>query len=536
MRTAVILAPAALALLLASCAAWDPAAPPLPVAPAKGAAAAARPGAPAGVPAVPETGPVRLTLEGAVLLALAGNREFAIQRVNPALDALAEDAARAAFDPRVRSGITARRSISGPTAASPPGTGSSGTTGWTLTGAADLPLPTGTTVSVDATESWTDSSAGDPGFASGAGLTVTQALLQGAGLSVNLASLRQARLDTESSAYELRGAAEALVANVEKACWDYVQASRQIAIVEDSLRLAERSLADVSERILVGKIAEVERFAAQTEAALRREDLINARSALAKAAVRMVRLLNLPGKDRWTRPLSVAAEPAAPEERLDLVEKHVELALRLRSDLNQARLSVLRGEIEIVRTENGLLPRLDVFLSLGATGYARSFGRSLEDLSGENLEASAGLSLDWPPVRRDGRARHRQALLRLDQTRESLRNMAELVESDVRTAHIEAERTREQIAATRATRVLKEQSLRAESEKFQVGKSTSFLVAQAQRDLMASRISEAQAATNHLKALVDLYRLEGSLLERRGIDAPGRNPVALPDDAAGEAK
>ncbi|NLF16542.1 MAG: TolC family protein, partial [Lentisphaerae bacterium] len=50
-----------------------------------------------------------------------------------------------------------------------------------------------------------------------------------------------------------------------------------------------------------------------------------------------------------------------------------------------------------------------------------------------------------------------------------------------------------------------------------VGKSTSFLVAQAQRDLLASQIVEVEAVVNLLHALTTLYRLESSLLERRGI-------------------
>ena len=62
---------------------------------------------------------------------------------------------------------------------------------------------------------------------------------------------------------------------------------------------------------------------------------------------------------------------------------------------------------------------------------------------------------------------------------------------------------------------------------FLVGRSTSFLVAQAQRDLLISRIAEVQALANYLKALVDLYQRDGSLLERRGISAPGREPVKL---------
>lgn len=47
------------------------------------------------------------------------------------------------------------------------------------------------------------------------------------------------------------------------------------------------------------------------------------------------------------------------------------------------------------------------------------------------------------------------------------------------------------------------------------------------RDLLASQISEVQAVAAYLKAVVELYRLDGSLLQRRGITAPGENPVRL---------
>ena len=58
-----------------------------------------------------------------------------------------------------------------------------------------------------------------------------------------------------------------------------------------------------------------------------------------------------------------------------------------------------------------------------------------------------------------------------------------------------------------------------------MGRSTNLLVAQTQRDLLLNRINEVSAVVNYLKALTNFYRLEGSLLERRGIAAPGREPV-----------
>jgi len=76
-----------------------------------------------------------------------------------------------------------------------------------------------------------------------------------------------------------------------------------------------------------------------------------------------------------------------------------------------------------------------------------------------------------------------------------------------------------------ATPRFDEEKLRTETEKLRVGRSTSYLVAQAQRDLLASRIAYGRALVSYIKALINLYRLDGSLLERRGIAAPGREPV-----------
>jgi len=103
------------------------------------------------------------------------------------------------------------------------------------------------------------------------------------------------------------------------------------------------------------------------------------------------------------------------------------------------------------------------------------------------------------------------------------------VELDIRTAYIEIDRTKEQITASAATRKFQEETLRIETEKFRVGRSTNFLVSQAQRDALVSRINEVEAIVNYFKALINFYRLEGTLLERRGIITPGKEPVKLYD-------
>ena len=50
-------------------------------------------------------------------------------------------------------------------------------------------------------------------------------------------------------------------------------------------------------------------------------------------------------------------------------------------------------------------------------------------------------------------------------------------------------------------------------------------VAQAQRDLLESEIAEVRAMVVHRQQLIELYRLEGTLLQRRAIAAPGAQPL-----------
>ncbi len=475
---------------------------------------------------IPE-GPLEVTVEEAILLALENNRSLRVERFNPSILRTFEDQERAAFDPLATGSVSASRER---------GQFRSGTTGIptdsrTSSTAAELGVsqffPTGTEVGIDLSTERTWSDRYSDQHATRGGLTVTQALLRGVGLNVNLASLRQARLDTLSSQYELRGFAESLIARAEQAYWDYALAHQRIEIVAVSLELAEEQLRETDERIKIGRLAEIELAAAKAEIALRRVDLINARNTLATTRLRLLQLLNPPGKDLWDREVILRDQPIVPDVILDEVESHVEVALLFRPDLNQARLGVQRGDLEIIKTKNGLLPVMDLFITLGKTGYADSFGRSVSDLDEDSYDISGGIILAYPLFNRDAQARHRRAMLSRSQSTEAVDNLAQLVEVDVRTAYIEVQRTEEQVAATAVARMFQEEKLRAETEKFRVGRSTTLLVASAQRDLVTSQISEIQAVVDYLKALVDLHRLDGSLLERRGISAPGREPVDL---------
>jgi len=473
---------------------------------------------------IPPTGAIPISVTQAMLLALGNNQALAVQRYNVPIFRTFVEEQRALFDPIMTAAIQRRRSL----VLSPGGRGTMGTDN-TLTAGLSEFFPTGTQVAVTGSTDIAHGSANpDNFFATRYGLTVTQSLLQGFGWDVNLASLRQARVDVLTSEYELRGFAESLVAQVEEAYWDYTLAQRNIEIFTQSLQLAEQQLRETEERIRVGKLADIERAAAEAEVALRREDLIVANSTLATSRLTLLRLINPTKADFWGRDVVILTPPAPPKETLEDVASHVQVAMRMRPDLNQARTLVQRDDLEIVRTKNGLLPRMDLFATLGKTGYSKSFDGSYASLHERGYDLLVGVSMEYPVLNRSARAVNQRAHLSRQQAAESVGNVAQLVEVDVRSAYIAVERDKELVAATAVTRKLQEEKVRAETEKFRVGKSTTLLVAQTQRDLLRSQIAEVIAVVAHLKALVAFYQLEGSLLERRGIVCPGREPAKMP--------
>ena len=473
-------------------------------------------------------GPLKITITEAILLCLENNRSLVVQRLNPAIQQTAEEQERAVFDPAINADVSAGR-VKGERLARS-GSETEDFTTDTAEGIISLEqyFPTGTTVALEAGSAMNDSSLYDSRFYdSRLGMTVTQALLRGFGTDVNLARLRQARLDTRMSEYELRGFTESLVAEVERTYWDYALARRQIEIVEESLKVARQQLNETRELIDVGRLAKSKLAAVQAEVAAQEQALIEARANKESIRLQLLRLLNPAGPGIWQRELDLIHQPTLPEIKLEDVELYVAVSMRMRPILNEARLEILHGDLELVKTKNGLLPLMDLFITLGKSGYADSFGESVSNIKKDNYDALAGIKFNYPVFNRDAEALHRRAQLTQEQAQKSLENLSQLVEVDVRTAYIEVNRTKQQIAASSATRMFNEEKLRTETEKLRVGKSTSFLVAQAQRDLLVSRIAEVQALANYLKALIDLYRQDGSLLERRRISAPGREPVKL---------
>lgn len=379
-------------------------------------------------------------------------------------------------------------------------------------------LPTGTNVTASFLETSNISSIYTDQYTGSMELTITQSLLQGLGFGANLASLRQARLDVQISQSEFKAVAEQAVASLENAYWTLVLTKQEVDIQQQSLELALKQLSESVERVAVGKLPELELAAVHAEVSTRKEALIDAQSRYEQARLGFIYLVTPDAADAWTIMPIPTDRPFVPADTLDDVSLHVQAGMQFRPDLLQAQYNLKKGELELSRTKNGILPKLDFFISFGRSAYAESFKSSLPDKHSPYYETSAGLSFEFPALNLNDRAQLQRARYTKEQMQLALDNMKLMVEWDVRAAYVEVVRSRQQISATIITRELQEKKLDAELEKFRVGKSTNYLVLQAQRELTSSQLDQARAQVAYLNALVSLYQIEGTLLERRNLN------------------
>jgi outer membrane protein TolC len=223
-------------------------------------------------------GPLNITIGQATLLALENNRSLIVQRFDPQISRTYVQEGLSVFDPVLTGELAFERdkTTDGSTVTERDGVSAG-------IGIQEF-LPTGTTLGLTgsvAPNAMTGLLSEDE-YVSRLAFNATQSLLRGLGPAVNRAAVNQAKIDVKISQYELRGFAQALVAQTEETYWDYVAAERRIAIFTQSLDLAQRQLEETRERIRLGDVAPTELSAAEAEVALRREALINARSTLAK--------------------------------------------------------------------------------------------------------------------------------------------------------------------------------------------------------------------------------------------------------------
>lgn len=468
----------------------------------------------------------RISIVNAVCRAIEVNQSLSIERLRPEVSNTGIMAAESQFDTNLDMGVThttrhiptlgAQRTDSNSTAPRVAGEAVTRTDDFNVGLSGRLPTGTNYSFGFDATRTSTNHTF--PFYTSSLNAGLTQNLLKGAGCAVNCARVWTAEHNFIISLYQLQQVLINLVTDVQNAYWDLYLSLATLEIRRSAYEVAKEQRERTEEFVRVGKSPPLELLAAQAEESARFGDIITGVALVKERELLFLRLINpdnLP--QSWDTRFYPADTLVLPDEKLNVRER-VSLANYYRPDLRQAQLDLANGELEVMRTTNGLLPSLDFVGSLTYNGAGDTLGQPVRQIRDREYPSwQVGLQLSYPLQNRAARAEFRRANFQRQIAEESIKNFCQIIEVDVRSAIIEIERTARLINSTLITRQLREAELAAEIEKFRVGRSTALLVNQAQRDLTQARLDEISSVVANIKAYIALYRFEGTSLQRNGI-------------------
>ena len=469
---------------------------------------------------------VRLSRDEVIKLAIENNADLAANRFNPAISAERVAAARSAFVPTVSTGLQ-RNSQSTPSSNLFSGDSAIATDFWSGSAAVGQQLPWGGAsydVSFNSARTTTTNplTTFTPSLTSSLQAVFSQPLLRNFKTDAARAQLDLTQRNREIEDLRLQESVARTSADAETAYWLLVSARAAVDVQQRSLDLALELERTNRARVDVGQSPPLDLVTARAEVALRRENLIVARTTALRAEDVLRALIFDPKRtDFWTLRLE-PADAVPPAGSAPDVDTAVRRALAERPDIAEARKQIQIGDTNVMLSKNQTLPDLRVQASyvtnaLGGSRLLRtggfpgtivgtentSFGTVLGQVFTADFPTwTLGVTLNYPLGKSVEEANLARARLERDQSAARLRSTELVAVREVRDAALRLEQNRQRIETAQLGRELAEQRLDAEQKRFEVGMSTSFLVIQAQRDLAVARNNELQANLEYQLAVI----------------------------------
>jgi outer membrane protein TolC len=473
-----------------------------------------------------------LTIDEAVALALEQNVSLRVERMNPNITELDLSQAYSAWLPALTGNLRFNSSSTPPSSFLETDEDSLTSKTFSGTGGVEQFLPSGGsyTFGFQGSRNETNNAfaALNPSTRGNLTFSFTQPLLRNRSIDNTRQQILVSRTNLAISEFDLRNTVVTTIRNVKNAYWDLVVALSNLAVQQQTLELSRQTLTDNRKRVEVGTMAPIDIVQAEAEVAGNEESVILAEQSVAQAQDRLRALILDPGTTNfWTTTFTPTDAPVLAPTPVD-IEAAVTNAAQNRLDLKQTRAQLENNQTRIQFLRNQVLPQLNANVDYGLAGLGgtvinrefdpsnplgggsvtsetnRRYNQVLSDLFGFNFPTwTVALQFRYPLGRNSDRINLTRAELQNDQALLRLQDTERQVVQQVRDLGRQVNTNLRRVGSTQAARALAEKRLEAEEKKFGVGLSTTFNVLQAQRDLAAARNNEQRAILDYVKSLVD---------------------------------
>jgi len=484
-------------------------------------------------------GKLRLTLQDAIRLMLLNNTEVRISQSQFNQSSFGIGRAYSAFDPVFTASFTPTRSNQ-PTTTALAGAQTLSTLQQESNFAYNQQFQTGTNYSIQfSTQRFTTNSSFatfNPSFTSGATFSVGQHLLRGRGYVVNHGPILIAQRNVKQARANFEAQLNDSILSTIDQYWNLVGAQKNLAVVQDSLKLAEQSYAHDKRALELGALSPLDIYRSESTVAQRRLQLIQAEYQIKPLEDQLRRTI---GADLDSRAGALDIELAeSADVSGDLATADIPTALETafgrRPELEAVRQQLANDDTNVFIANNNLQPDLSVtgaYTSNGIGGNVvdTSGGTSVIISRGGLLDAldqvggfgfptyAVGLNLRLPIRNHQAEADLGSALVSKRSDLYQLRSRQQQITVEVRNAVHQLEESKLSLAAAANALDLAKKALAADQRKYELGAETIFFVLDAQNSVQQAQQSYVQAEIGYQMALAALDHATGNLLERNRV-------------------
>ncbi|MEW6127477.1 MAG: TolC family protein [Acidobacteriota bacterium] len=513
-----------------------------------------------------------ITLDEAIALALANNKDINSSRIDVELARFDLNAAKGAYDPRIaaqsyyehRETATAS-AISG--SASGKITSTDQTNVATLSG--NTPLAGGVyQIDFSSSRQTTDNlfSSLNPTLPTGVTLTYTQPLFKGLRTDDNRRRIEIAKKNLSLTDSQFRQRAIEVITRVQQAYWDLVFALKNLQVQNDAVKQARTQLESNRRQVEQGTLAPIDIVSAEAQLTLFEQNVYIAQEGVTRAENTLKSLL-LPERTAtlWSKALAPTTPVSLDPPRIEL-DDAIKLALASRPELDQVAKTAEINRVNQKFFSDQLKPQIDLFGIYTAAGLAGSlanrgpnpftagtlaltervneiskvlgftplpvnnssggvpqafiggYGQSLNNLFGFDFPTvRVGVRFSFPVGNRTAEANYGRSLAEGRKIENQRQQIEQSIEAEVRNTLQAVRSAQARLASAVASRDASEKQYESEQRKFQAGLSTVFLVLQRQQELIAARGREVQAQTDLNKAIAEFQRATGSTFKAHNI-------------------
>lgn len=331
-----------------------------------------------------------------------------------------------------------------------------------------------------------------------------------------------ARLNRDSRLLEYQAAVDRVIMETRIAFHNVLLQRAQIAVHQQAVAFLESEQANQRRRQKVGNSDRLQVARAGVSLALERTALVEARTQLLNAQVRLGELLAIPVATGTNPvPFEVTGELTYTPQSLDLATC-LARAEELRPELRVHANNVAAQRRQLIVDRSALLPRVDLFVGYDVVSEPdRAAARDYYH------GAMAGVAVTWQFF--DGwaaKGRMQATRARIAAGDVALAAARRTVETEVVSAFMDLSQAEQTITAQRKNVALAEEALQLAQTNVELGSATQLELLQARLDLTRAQTVELTARFSYIAALARLQRAISSKFTVLVDGATGLTPVS----------